>query len=34
MAGHMMLQRLNELAENTPGRSREMPFEIVGRGSA
>jgi LacI family transcriptional regulator len=34
VAGHMMLQRLNELPENAPGRSREMPFEIVQRGSA
>jgi LacI family transcriptional regulator len=34
VAAHMMLQRLTELPENTPGRHREMPFEIMRRQSA
>jgi LacI family transcriptional regulator len=29
-----MLQRLNELPRDAPGRHREMPFEIVRRQSA
>jgi LacI family transcriptional regulator len=33
VAAHMMLQRLTELPENTPGRHREMPFEVVPRQS-
>jgi LacI family transcriptional regulator len=33
-AAEMMLQRLNELPRDAPGRHREMPFEIVRRQSA
>jgi LacI family transcriptional regulator len=33
-AAEMLLERLNALPPNTPGRGREMPFEIVRRSSA
>jgi LacI family transcriptional regulator len=34
VAAEMVLQRLNELPRDTPGRHREMPFELVIRQSA
>jgi LacI family transcriptional regulator len=34
VAAEMVLERLNDLPNDAPGRQREMPFEIVGRQSA